>query len=44
MGNNENVDKKAKIRKSIFDMLTNICDEHTLERIHRFVQFIYLKK
>ena len=44
MGNKEVVDSKDKIRKSIFDMITNICDEQALERIHRFVQFIYTKK
>ena len=33
-----------KIRKSIISMLLNIDDFKTLERIHRFVQFLYMKK
>lgn len=44
MRNKETIDTKDKLRKSIFDMITNIGDEQLLERIHRFVQFIYTKK
>lgn len=35
---------KEKIRKSIMEMLANINDVKVLERIHRFVQYIYAGK
>lgn len=35
---------KEKVRKSIFDMLLRINDTKKLERIHRFVEYIYLKE
>ena len=35
---------KEKLRKSIIDMLNKIEDEEKLERIHRFVQYIYVHK
>ena len=39
-----NCNEKNKLRKSIIDIVNNIIDDGKLERIHRFVQFIYLKK
>ena len=35
---------KEKLRKSIIEMLERIEDENKLERIHRFVQYIYIGK
>ncbi len=35
---------KEKLRKSIIEMLANIDDVRILERIHRFVQYIYAGK
>lgn len=36
--------KKQKLIKSIIAMLEQIHEEEKIERIHRFVQFIYIKK
>lgn len=33
-----------KIKKSIIEMLTGINDTEKLERIHRFVEYIYTSK
>lgn len=33
-----------KIKQSIMDMLTSINDMNKLERIHRFVEYIYIGK
>lgn len=33
-----------KIMQSIIAMLENIHDEKVMERIHRFVQYLYIKK
>lgn len=33
-----------KLIKSIYEMLTNIDDLRKLERIHRFVEYIYISK
>lgn len=35
---------KEKLQKSITDMLACIDDIQALERIHRFVQYIYTSK
>ena len=35
---------QEKIRKSIMDMIVRINDVKLLERIHRFVQYIYTQK
>lgn len=34
---------KDKLRKSIIEMLTCINDTKKLERIHRFVEYIYTR-
>ena len=34
---------KEKIKKSVVDMLLDINDVEKLERIHRFVQYIYIQ-
>lgn len=35
---------QEKIRKSIIDMLVRINDVKLLERIHRFIQYIYTQE
>ena len=35
---------KEKLRKSIIKMLTSINDVRALERIHRFIEYIYTGK
>lgn len=35
---------KEKIQKSIIDMIMCIDDIKALERVHRFVQYIYTKR
>lgn len=35
---------KEKLRKSIFEMLTGINNVQALERIHRFIEYIYTGK
>ncbi len=35
---------KEKLQKSIIEMLKSINDVRILERIHRFVQYIYMGK
>ena len=35
---------KEKLQKSIIEMLTSINDIRALERIHRFVEYIYTGK
>lgn len=35
---------KEKLRKSIIEMLLRINDTRRLERIHRFVEYIYTKE
>ena len=35
---------KEKLRKSIIEMLTSINDVRVLERIHRFIEYIYTGK
>ncbi len=35
---------KEKLRKSIIEMLTSINDIRALERIHRFIEYIYTGK
>lgn len=36
--------KKQKLIKSIIAMLEAIHEEDKIERIHRFVQYLYIKK
>lgn len=35
---------KEKLRKSIIEMLMSINDVQSLERIHRFIEYIYTSK